>query len=606
MKKIMISIIFILLIVVNFYCPNNALVVYGSSCEENDITLITYNDDYLVTNIYEYNEELGLKDIELDIYETNYLIETIISSEINNVYYYNSLEEGIRNFKNNNVFFRELLTRNDAVAKLIDYYANIEDDDYDGENNLLKSRIELLLSQEEILNLCSNHETLQINNLMFIREQTYMASDLNNYEIDLVNSQLLATNVTPPYTPNGTEVEYAELFSGQDFTQSEINDMTSNDSDKLGYSDNVRLSNPSKRYNCHSYAWYSQDILNNNYWISFPNSYIWDSSYIPSTGDENDILCYFAVDCIIVDGEFQPIGDTYISHSAIISDVGNGFDYEDVDTYSELVVTSKWGQSSLFTHNALHCPYISPMIIGVYNSTYVYSVLVGYQIYKPFTHNSYNLSGTINELNISRTINGNGTITDKYGMYELNVSGTNNYLITIQSNYALDNRMYNENMGIKSMTTLSSSTNYCVYLVNLSTGTYYLRTAFTDLNNSGTVSISIEPHTHSYTMQYYNYKWHKLTCECGQTTGSTQVHTILQSEIVNGRYAECLGCHHLLDLNSDMALVGGINSASVTQVTINGSYILPSGIVVLVDEDLDAYLNGTLVFYDKDKVPVIQ
>lgn len=276
--------------------------------------------------------------------------------------------------------------------------------------------------------------------------------------------------------------------------------MTSNDSDKLGYTDNIRLSNPSKRYNCHSYAWYSQDILNNNYWISFPNSYILDSSYIPSTGDENDILCYFAVDCIIVDGEFQPIGDTYISHSAIISDVGNGFDYEDVDTYSELVVTSKWGLSSLFTHNALHCPYISPMIIGVYNSTYVYSVLVGYQIYEPFTHNSYNLSGTINELNISRTINGNGTITDKYGMYELNVSGTNNYLITIQSNYSLDNKMYNENMGIKSMTTLSSSTNYCVYLVNLSTGTYYLRTAFTDLNNSGTVSISIEPHTHSYTM----------------------------------------------------------------------------------------------------------
>ena len=55
-----------------------------------------------------------------------------------------------------------------------------------------------------------------------------------------------------------------------------------------------------------------------------------------------------------------------------------------------------------------------------------------------------------------------------------------------------------------------------------------------------------------------------------------------------------------------MALVRGINSASVTKVSINGSYILPSGIVVLVDEDLDAYLNGTLVFYDKDKVPVFQ
>lgn len=142
----------------------------------------------------------------------------------------------------------------------------------------------------------------------------------------------------------------------------------------------------------------------------------------------------------------------------------------------------------------------------------------------------------------------------------------------------------------------------------LSVGTYYLQSNYISSSANGTINVSIvgESHSHSYTMQYYNYKWHKLTCECGQTTGSTQVHTILQSEIVNGRYATCLGCDHLLDLNSDMALVGGINSASVTQVSINGSYILPSGIIVLVDEDLEAYLNGTLVFYDKDKVPVLQ
>ncbi len=30
--------------------------------------------------------------------------------------------------------------------------------------------------------------------------------------------------------------------------------------------------------------------------------------------------------------------------------------------------------------------------------------------------------------------------------------------------------------------------------------------------------------------------------------------------------------------------------------TENGSYILPNGIIVLVPEDEEAYLNGTLVF----------
>lgn len=32
------------------------------------------------------------------------------------------------------------------------------------------------------------------------------------------------------------------------------------------------------------------------------------------------------------------------------------------------------------------------------------------------------------------------------------------------------------------------------------------------------------------------------------------------------------------------------------------SYILPSGIIVLIDEDIDSYFNGTLVFYKEDEV----
>ena len=33
---------------------------------------------------------------------------------------------------------------------------------------------------------------------------------------------------------------------------------------------------------------------------------------------------------------------------------------------------------------------------------------------------------------------------------------------------------------------------------------------------------------------------------------------------------------------------------------VNGSYILKNGIVVLVDSDIEAYLNGTLVFYNQN------
>ena len=41
----------------------------------------------------------------------------------------------------------------------------------------------------------------------------------------------------------------------------------------------------------------------------------------------------------------------------------------------------------------------------------------------------------------------------------------------------------------------------------------------------------------------------------------------------------------------------------VNRVSVNGSYILPSGIVVLVEEDEEAYFAGTLVFYEKENLP---
>ena len=94
-------------------------------------------------------------------------------------------------------------------------------------------------------------------------------------------------------------------------------------------------------------------------------------------------------------------------------------------------------------------------------------------------------------------------------------------------------------------------------------------------------------------------------CDCGEIGGNLEPHIILESQIINGRYAECLECHYLLDLYYDLGF-GGLNSLHVTKVTINGSYILTNGIIILTDEDLSAYLDGSLVFYDKDKVHVLE
>ncbi len=42
-------------------------------------------------------------------------------------------------------------------------------------------------------------------------------------------------------------------------------------------------------------------------------------------------------------------------------------------------------------------------------------------------------------------------------------------------------------------------------------------------------------------------------------------------------------------------------SNQVIYITENGSYILSNGIIVLIDEDIKAYFDGTLVFHKKDE-----
>ena len=124
------------------------------------------------------------------------------------------------------------------------------------------------------------------------------------------------------------------------------------------------------------------------------------------------------------------------------------------------------------------------------------------------------------------------------------------------------------------------------------TGGYY--------SEVSSISKPHNPHSYRRYLYYDNYS-HISHCSCGAYI--TKGHYIRHEDIVDNRYAICLGCHAQLDLFEDYA-----NSimSTITQVSINGSYILPSGIVVLSDEDIQAYLNGTLVFYHPDNVPITQ
>ena len=288
-----------------------------------------------------------------------------------------------------------------------------------------------------------------------------------------------------------------------------------------------------------------------------------------------DIICYFDLDA---QEAYQNI------HSGIVvgfsGEAANGV-CGDANT---VIVRSKWGMASLFEHKGDECPYTT----GEDRDDEV-------RYYRPRTNASYTLSVTMSDLSISRIINSSGLIVKKYGMYELNVTDAGQYAITIASDKTLDNRLYNANMNLTSMTLSEYSAGSYTYIANLSAGRYYLRTAYASTTQSGTISINIA-HEHTFEQwTYYNHNSHIGTCCCGAQT--TRAHAVTLSEVVDYR-AYCLGCGYYLDLREDIAITNRVN-----RVSVNGSYILPSGIVVLVEEDVEAYFAGTLVFYEKENLP---
>lgn len=106
---------------------------------------------------------------------------------------------------------------------------------------------------------------------------------------------------------------------------------------------------------------------------------------------------------------------------------------------------------------------------------------------------------------------------------------------------------------------------------------------------------------HDYTYAYANNTSHYVTCGCGYNV--TAPHCIKRTELVNNRYGQCIDCGAIIDMGSTILPVNPFNAA---KVSVNGSFILPNGIIILADEDVEAYKNGTLVFYNPDELPVTQ
>ena len=104
------------------------------------------------------------------------------------------------------------------------------------------------------------------------------------------------------FTPNGSDTAAIEFVTpGESNTKRVITEIPNYIRDDLTqinmnkYNDIVEIRPATTRFNCHSFAWYSQDYESNTIWLEDPRVYYWeyDRSYeevdVPRVGD---IICY--------------------------------------------------------------------------------------------------------------------------------------------------------------------------------------------------------------------------------------------------------------------------------------------------------------------------
>ena len=102
------------------------------------------------------------------------------------------------------------------------------------------------------------------------------------------------------------------------------------------------------------------------------------------------------------------------------------------------------------------------------------------------------------------------------------------------------------------------------------------------------------------TLKYYDRynNYHIEVCDCGVTGTLKKPHVIRAIDVVNQK-APCLECGYIVDCRNDTGMLLGTN----IKYSINGSLVLSNGIIILVDEDINDYFLGCLIFYKSNELP---
>ena len=217
--------------------------------------------------------------------------------------------------------------------------------------------------------------------------------------------------------------------------------------------------------------------------------------------------------------------------------------------------------------------------------------------FSTFTINPYNVNGDI-VCSLNVTIPSNNRIEINSSLL---VSLTGDYVqASMSEHYShLLLKLYDVGKGAyrKQMQTISN--NYYLSYANPSNSSRNYNIELSLLGNKSGLNIEAgsvvynltsQQHVHDYTfdISYYSPSKHKRSCGCLNYSLST--HVVRASD--PGRFKPCVDCGAFIDTQNYDVIV--LNNEYV--ITQNGSYSLPNGVIMLVDQDIQSYLDGTLIF----------
>lgn len=287
---------------------------------------------------------------------TEELVNTVLEYPcFNDMYYYNSKQEGFEAMCNSFNGINELFQRTDAGNVLLEKYESIQEEfkkcnnvkkDFSQEDYELiskKSNIETLLAQEEIEKNMTNEEQNRLNMLvktykLIAQKSSNQSTYKQNTYFEVKEEQMLNNIETKAFvnTPNGTPIyvfSRGEQISAADKYQMRLDV-------QRDFPGTIVVGDGTTWYNCHSFAWYWMNV-NNQYWMNDPSAYMSDGSYKEVSLDSrklNDRIWFSKV------------------HSAVETAPGEKND-----------MISKWGDFPLVRHSLTNNPYYTaPLKIKAY------------------------------------------------------------------------------------------------------------------------------------------------------------------------------------------------------------------------------------------------